>query len=119
MDNKIIVNISMFDSFQKIKVYSNKNELLTEESKKIEIKKYNAQTYIDYPAGNKVSKNTIKEYACSLEDLSRSISTLVEQENCSCVNLFGSTNFLEKIKKDTLVEYAKNYGNKNLIININ
>ena len=31
----------------KIKVYSSKNELLTEESKKIEIKKYNAQTYID------------------------------------------------------------------------
>lgn len=87
MDNKIIVNISMFDSFQKIKVYSN--------------------------------GLCIKEYACSLEDLSRSISTLVEQENCSCVNLFGSTNFLEKIKKDTLVEYAKNYGNKNLIININ
>ena len=45
----------------KIKVYSSKNELLTEESKKIEIKKYNAQTYIDYPAGNKVSKNTIVE----------------------------------------------------------
>lgn len=87
MDNKIIVNISMFDSFQKIKVYSN--------------------------------GLCIKEYACNLEDLPRSISTLVEQENCSCVNLFGSTNFLEKIKKDTLAEYAKNYGNKNLIININ
>ena len=87
MDNKIIVNISMFDSFQKIEVYSN--------------------------------GLCIKEYSCNLEDLSRSISTLVEQENCSCVNLFGSTNFLEKIKKDTLVEYAKNYGNKNLVININ
>ena len=87
MDNKIIVNISMFDSFQKIKVYSN--------------------------------GLCIKKYACNLEDLSRSISTLVEQENCSRVNLFGSTNFLEKIKKDILAEYAKNYGNKNLIININ
>ena len=71
----------------KIKIYSSKNELLTEESKKIEIKKYNAQTYIDYPAGNKVSKNPIVEGWIMTDDEKSEIEFYIDGKKQEVKNL--------------------------------
>ncbi|OKZ56203.1 MAG: hypothetical protein BHV99_06270 [Clostridium sp. 26_21] len=86
----------------KIQILSNDNKLLVEENKNIVIKKYNAQTYIDYPTNDKVIKNMTVEGWVMTDDEKSEIKAYIDGKEQTIQNL-------ERIERKDVIEAIKGY----------